>query len=87
MKKIKLTNSEYDYLLKSAFLSNYLKDKLQKSAYPSNNETYLELGEEIIDFIRDECGEHLQIIGFDKDYNITKEGKLLESLVDKFYLG
>ena len=87
MKKIKLTISEYNYLLKTAFLSKHLKDELQKSAYPSNNETYLELDEELIDSIRDECGEYLQTIGFDKDYNITKEGELLESLIDKFYLG
>ena len=87
MKKIRLDNLEYNYLIKSVFLSNQIKEEIKKSAYSSNTETYIELNDDLIDSIRDECGEHLQIVGFDKDYKITKEGELLEALIDKFYLG
>ncbi|CCB89739.1 hypothetical protein [Simkania negevensis] len=87
MKKIRLKNLEYDYLLKSIFLSNKIKEEIKKSTYHFNTEIYIELNDDLIDSIRDECGEHLQIVGFDKDYKITKEGELLESLIDKFYLG
>lgn len=31
-------------------------------------------------------GEQLQIQGFDKNYNLTKEGAILENLIDLFYL-
>ena len=87
MKKIKLTTSEYQYLLKADFLSKQVKEELKKSAFPSNTKAYIEPRSDLIDSIRDKCGEHLQVVGFDKDYNITKEGELLESLIDKFYLG
>lgn len=40
-----------------------------------------------LDEIRDMFGEQLQIEGFDENYCPTKQGRILESLIDKFYLG
>ena len=31
------------------------------------------------------CVERLQRHGFDKNYKLTKEGKVLEDLIDKLY--
>jgi hypothetical protein len=39
--------------------------------------------EEQCDELRDACSELLQLIGFDKKYGPTKEGMILEALVDK----
>ena len=36
------------------------------------------------DIIRDLCGEQLQIKGFNITYEPTKEGAILEKLIDKF---
>ncbi len=41
------------------------------------------LSAEEADDLRDACGEQLQRVGFDQDYSPTKEGKLLEALIDK----
>jgi NAD dependent epimerase/dehydratase family enzyme len=38
------------------------------------------------DAIRDLCGERLQQVGFNENYKPTPEGRLLETLVDKFYI-
>jgi len=35
--------------------------------------------------MRDMFGEQLQIEGFDENYCPTKQGRILESLIDKFY--
>ena len=47
----------------------------------------IELLEEEADRVRDLCGECLQHIGFDKNYDLTEEGEILESLIDKLYIG
>jgi len=36
--------------------------------------------------IRSWAIDKLDIIGFDKDYELTEEGKILEGIVDKFYM-
>lgn len=39
------------------------------------------------DEIRDACADHLTLMGFDQDYRITDEGAVLETLIDKLYVG
>ncbi|HVV69571.1 MAG TPA: hypothetical protein VHE99_11180 [Gammaproteobacteria bacterium] len=83
MKEIDLTKEEYDFLLKNNFLENDLRRLLEniESGYR------LKIDDLKADEIRDQCGEYLQIVGFDKNYNPTPEGKILEKLIDKFYIG
>ena len=54
-----------------------------KLAY--NRKIYI--SDEVADEIRDLCSEMLQSVGFRNDYELTSEGKLLNELVDIFYLG
>jgi hypothetical protein len=42
--------------------------------------------EDIADEIRDWASEELQKKGFDIDYELTPEGKILEELIDAFYI-
>ena len=46
----------------------------------------LTLSEETLDLIRDKAGELLQKKGFDKNYNLTQEGEILEEIIDLFHL-
>ena len=39
------------------------------------------------DEIRDLCSEMLQVVGFDEQYALTKQGEILEELIDIFYSG
>lgn len=84
---IKLNKSEYVYLAHAPFLTEELK-ALLIHAVPQNNDRYLlTLSEEKADELRDLCGEQLQRVGFDEKYDPTLEGKMLESLIDKFFPG
>ena len=45
------------------------------------------ISDDMADELRDMCTERLDTHGFDEDYNPTEEGKILESLIDKLYIG
>jgi hypothetical protein len=50
----------------------------------NNNRTLIiTLTNEESDLLRDKCGELLQEIGFDADYNLTQQGIILENIIDK----
>lgn len=85
MLKIELNRNEYYYLCQASFL----EDQYRKLLFPSQQQGdmyTLIISEEQADEIRDLCGERLQIAGFDEKYELTQEGKILESLVDKFFV-
>jgi hypothetical protein len=86
MLKIELNRSEYNYLCQASFLENKYR-KLLFSSEQHDDKYSLKILEDQADEIRDLCGERLQIAGFDEKYELTPEGKILESLVDKFYSG
>lgn len=82
--EIKLNIKQFDYV--NSQLSNERKD-LGKYFMGSkqNGKVIIELEEDVADEIRDWAGEKLQKVGFDKEYNLTKEGEILEELVDLLY--
>jgi len=86
MLKIDLSEFEFNYIN-----TNLLKkNKLTKQLFfcKKNHDIYsLLMSEDEADEIRDLCGEQLQIIGFNQDYELTCEGKILESLIDKLFVG
>lgn len=79
-----LTEEEHHYLLESAFLPKMLKKSLKET----QDKKYLFEGHPYwMDEIRNLCGIQLQVAGFNENYAPTPEGKILEDLVDKFYIG
>jgi hypothetical protein len=83
--KALLTLEEYEYLCANCRLFNQM---IRIPISPSNrNNVILEISDLMADDIRDWAAEKLQICGFDIDYNITKEGVVLESIIDKLYVG
>lgn len=69
-------------------LGSYLKKDrpdLFKILSDSNISTVFEIGEDHLLELRDWSGEQLQLIGFDENYELTDEGKVLEDLIDIFY--
>ena len=86
MRLVELNENEYDYLTSSKdFLSKGLLTKIIDSSEKMPFKYILRLPEEDIDELRDLCGDQLQIVGFDKDYSLTLEGRILEVLIDKFF--
>ncbi|WP_425637962.1 hypothetical protein ACPUEN_00920 [Algoriphagus yeomjeoni] len=82
---VKLNRNQYDYLDYS--LSEQQPDlKLKLQNRKEDKFVFVEVDEDVADEIRDWAGEELQKKGFDLDYELTSEGKILEELIDAFYV-
>jgi len=83
--KVKIDNQTYNYLLKNILI---LKQDLNNSMKIEKNKDFLiiELDEDNACVISDLAGELLQKCGFDKNYELTPEGKILEKIEDLFYV-
>ena len=91
LKKAKMINiilnkNEFNFLTSSKFIPLKLRHKIADSSRPLEGKHLLHMTEKEIDSLRDYCGEQLQLTGFDENYELTKEGELLENLIDKFFL-
>lgn len=84
--KINLSKVEYEYLHTATFLPPRLK-KAFSFIKKENNHLQMRISPNEADEIRDLCGEQLQLVGFDEKYQPTPEGKILESLIDKLFIG
>jgi hypothetical protein len=80
--RVTLSPDEKEYLVRLAGLQ-----RLRVSGAPDGSEFILEIDPETADELRDRCGEELQLHGFDKEYRPTREGRILESLIDKLFTG
>lgn len=87
MKKVRLSEEEYEYLSSTAFLSKSLREKLIKPTGIGRLDRTVQISEEDAELIRDLCCEELAVKGFDENYAPTKEGKILEDLIDKLFVG
>lgn len=77
---MKITDNDINYIIKNINLTDSIRKKLDLKILG-----FKKLDKDEIDYIYDKCGERLQVHGFDKDYNLTEEGKILEDLIDKLY--
>jgi len=82
--EIKLNIKQFEYV--NSQLSNEREDLSQHFiGSKQNDKVIIKLEEGVADEIRDWAGEKLQKVGFDKEYNLTEEGRILEVLVDLLY--
>jgi hypothetical protein len=70
----------------------FMLDRLElqpdlRSALDGLSQTGGEISDEDADQLRDLCGERLQTHGFDQNYELTEEGRRLESLIDALFTG
>ena len=82
---IKLTNQQFNYL-KSHLLKSYGDLYLDQKVDKKNGTVLIYIDPANMDTIRDWAGGELQRAGFDKSYELTNEGKILEELIELFYL-
>ena len=83
---VKLKKDQFEYL--SYCLSEeqeLLRFKL-KEVSQENQFVHIEIDEKTADEIRDWASDELQRKGFDINYELTPEGKILEELIDLFYV-
>jgi hypothetical protein len=78
-----LTLQEIQFMLAVLSLTVDLRERLE-TLISVQNKVILD---DVADELRDLCTERLDTHGFDENYNPTEEGKKLESLIDKLYIG
>lgn len=84
--KISLTTEEREVLISDVRLPAQIADLICGST-PLGDGWILQIGTNDADVIRDLCGDALQERGFDERYEPTGVGKVLETLIDKFFFG
>jgi hypothetical protein len=77
--KIKLTNETHDYLAKN----NKFASKIISIKSTVNNKILTAEADEA-DEIREWALEKLPRVGFDHNYSLNKEGKILEEIINSF---
>jgi len=83
-RNIKLDAYIYEYL-ESTLLKEKPEFELFLNTRKQGNKLLIEINEDIACNIRDWAGLKLQKIGFEKNYDLTKDGKILEDIIDIFY--
>ena len=80
---ITLTLQEIQFMLTVLALTVDLRERLNALVSVENKT----ISDDIADELRDLCTERLDTHGFDENYKPTQEGKKLEVLIDKLYIG
>lgn len=75
---IKLTPIEKDFLLNNLELTNFDKNIIKTSNYIDDN---------FADKLRDLCIDKFDSYGYDENYDLSKIGKELISVIDKLFIG
>lgn len=81
-----LTETEREFLVTIVLKNDLSLMKIIEQSEKDNGKYLIDIDSVLADEIRDLCSEQLQISGFDENYNLTNEGKLLENLIDIFYV-
>jgi hypothetical protein len=83
---VNLTDAERELLLRAAGLPPRLHS-IVASAQEGRRGWGITLSADDADEIRERCGDIIGSIGFDERDEPTKDGLLLESMIDKFFTG
>ncbi|HTE02122.1 MAG TPA: hypothetical protein VK668_22695 [Mucilaginibacter sp.] len=79
---IQLTSTEFNYLILTFFT-----ERPDFRMFAGSDNVLSNIDEDVVDEIRDWAGERLQKVGFDENYDLNQEGVILDSIVDKLYIG
>jgi len=82
--KIQLTENEFNYFLSQNFFPEKYKGFLKNNIDVNFK---LTITEDDADEIREICMDYLPVYGFDSNYELNEQGKILEKLIDKFFIG
>lgn len=84
--KFKLNNNQLDYL-KYSLTEEQIILKLKLKEFRRESQfVVIEIDKKTADEIRDWASVELQRKGFNLNYELTPEGKILEELIDLFYI-
>lgn len=81
--KINLTETQFDFLNKHYFNDRNISSP---TVLKHKNLVSIDLLDDTADEIRDWALEEMQKVGFDRNYDLTHKGKILEELATIFYV-
>lgn len=87
IRRVELTRSEIDYLNTAGLLPSTLLECLKNIRWRSDVAGTLEASVATVEEFREALTEQLAKVGFDEAYEPSAEGRLLESLIDRFHEG
>lgn len=85
-KDFQLSAEELEYLQNLTLIDESLRRDIQAVAVPQNRMVIIRLSRTSARLLTDYLTTELATVGFDIDYCPTKEGKILEDLIDRFYV-
>jgi hypothetical protein len=83
---IKLAETEREYLVTVVLKNHSSLMNIIEQSTKEKGKFLIDIDNVLADEIRDLCSEQLQKSGFDENYNLNEEGKMLEKLIDIFYV-
>jgi hypothetical protein len=84
MRTVRLSEIEVAYLTNTAILPVDLGETLQAAVRDKGKRWILTLSHETAERFRSELTDRLAKVGFNPDYEPTREGRILEDLIDRF---
>jgi hypothetical protein len=75
---------ELPVLTSSAFIDDATKKLFISDDFCDLNRLEIEISIQAAEYISDGLTNQLAVVGFDDDYDLTDEGKILEDLIDRF---
>ncbi|MGP2655914.1 hypothetical protein ACOJTA_02640 [Malaciobacter sp. WC5094] len=75
-----------NYYKDNSLFSHFEIDTLRKIISKLINENEIYLNDDEADILRDICTDTIDLLGYDKSYNLTEEGIVLNQLIDKLYI-
>jgi hypothetical protein len=82
--RIELKKNGLEYLRSAGFLNEPLVARLQVVEWISPNLAVLDLEPGVVLEFGDKLSDHLMLVGFDVNYELTAEGRMIEDLIDLF---
>ena len=82
---IKLSRDELDYLTSAGFLDDSQLNALKEAKWISPSKIILNISVGEAEKFREAMADRLPICGFDDNYDLTHEGKILDDLIDRFF--
>ena len=83
---IKLPRREIHYLLNARFLGPLQIEAVRAAELSSDGSAVLELSRNSAEEFREAFTNELAKVGFDENYGVTAEGRILENLIDLFHV-
>lgn len=83
---IRLSRDEVEYLRQASFLPSYLEEIVRSAEPASERSFFLRVSRDAAEGFRSAFTDRLAKVGFGVDYELTDEGRLLEDLIDRFYV-